>query len=609
MPATVSSLRIAGLLCAASMTAWTGEPDQKSLPKDHPVARSVDRRQEASRLTEAIARKLPAGKTPVVPKKNFIDDYIFGAMERDGVPHAPLSEDYEFCRRVHLDLTGRLPDPEAVERFVNSKEPDKRDKLIDALVGKEAFLSKWTYWFSDLAQVNSNRLGTDGRNLFYQYIYDALHLNRPYNEVVEELLTAKAASNYYIGPASYLVRWVVIGNTCADTVHEDTSDEIATWTAKHFLGLNLQCISCHDGKGHLEKINLWLTERKRSEFWQQAAFFGKTRVLRRVEIETTRDEYSIDDKGEGYDAGARSVVRVPRRGQGIVQPVFLLNGERPAAGQPLRQEFARMLTTHPQFARAAVNTFWAELMGVGIVDPPDDFDFLRMDPRNPPPAPWTLQPSHPELLEALAKDFREHNYDLHRLFKLIAKSSAYQLSSRFPGDWKDSYARYYARKFVRRLTAEEMHDAIVKATEMYTEIPVPNRGLKVKFATQARSPEDFRHFRDTNFFLEAFGQPNRDYSQRSNEGAITQAVLLMNSPFVREKIRAAPQSFLGKLLAQQPALGDDELIGKVFLRFLGRPPKSDETAFAKDLFKTDPRQGLEDLQWLLVNKLDFIFNY
>jgi len=609
VPATVSSLRIAGLLCAASMTAWTGEPDQKSLPKDHPVARSVDRRQEASRLTEAIARKLPAGKTPVVPKKNFIDDYIFGAMERDGVPHAPLSEDYEFCRRVHLDLTGRLPDPEAVERFVNSKEPDKRDKLIDALVGKEAFLSKWTYWFSDLAQVNSNRLGTDGRNLFYQYIYDALHLNRPYNEVVEELLTAKAASNYYIGPASYLVRWVVIGNTCADTVHEDTSDEIATWTAKHFLGLNLQCISCHDGKGHLEKINLWLTERKRSEFWQQAAFFGKTRVLRRVEIETTRDEYSIDDKGEGYDAGARSVVRVPRRGQGIVQPVFLLNGERPAAGQPLRQEFARMLTTHPQFARAAVNTFWAELMGVGIVDPPDDFDFLRMDPRNPPPAPWTLQPSHPELLEALAKDFREHNYDLHRLFKLIAKSSAYQLSSRFPGDWKDSYARYYARKFVRRLTAEEMHDAIVKATEMYTEIPVPNRGLKVKFATQARSPEDFRHFRDTNFFLEAFGQPNRDYSQRSNEGAITQAVLLMNSPFVREKIRAAPQSFLGKLLAQQPALGDDELIGKVFLRFLGRPPKSDETAFAKDLFKTDPRQGLEDLQWLLVNKLDFIFNY
>jgi hypothetical protein len=210
------------------------------------------------------------------------------------------------------------------------------------------------------------------------------------------MLTAKAVSNWYVGPASYLARWVIIGATCADTVHEDTSDEIAVWTAMHFLGLNVQCISCHDGRRHLEKVNLWLTEQKRSELWQQAAFFGKTRVLRRTEVSTAQDEYSIDDEGPGYSASGESVQRVPRRGEGMVEPAFLLTGEQPDPNKNPREEFARMITSHPQFARATVNLFWAEMMGVGIVDPVFDFDLLRQDPKNPPPAGWSIQPSHPE---------------------------------------------------------------------------------------------------------------------------------------------------------------------------------------------------------------------
>ncbi|MDX1983945.1 MAG: DUF1553 domain-containing protein [Bryobacteraceae bacterium] len=580
---------------------------QNPLPKDHPEVKR-GRRQQASRLTAEIAGGASAKASPV-SRRNFIDEHIFGRMEKDRVPHAPLAGDYEFFRRVHLDLTGRLPKPEETRAFASSSDPDKRDRLIDKLTQSEAYKAKWAYWFSDLAQVNSNRLGTDGRNLFYQYIYDFLHLDRPYNEVVEEILTTRAASNYYIGPASYLVRWVVIGATCTDTVHEDTSDEIAIWSAKHFLGINLQCVSCHDGRGHLEKINPWMATRKREELWKQAAFFGRTRILRRAEVQTTKDEYSIDDKGEGYDARARSVVRVPRNGKGMVEPEFFLTGERPQPGKPLRQEFVRILTSHPQFARATVNMLWAEMMGVGIVDPVDDFDFSRMDPSAKTPEGWPLQPSHPELLDALAKDFANNGYSLRRLFRLIAKSSAYQLSSRFPGEWKDSYAKYYARKFVRRLTSEEMYDSIVGATNMFSPIPVPNRGMYVDYATEARSPEDFRRHKDINFFMESFGQPNRDYSPRTNDGAITQAVLMMNSPMVKEKIRAAPGSYLGGLLAQQPALGDDEIIGRLFLRFLVRPPLEKEMAMARGLLTRNRTGGFEDLQWLLLNKVDFIFNY
>lgn len=566
------------------------------LPKDHPAIPSQGKLGEATRLTVSVGGQAARPASPV-PRKNFIDEHIFAKMAKDGVPHAPLTDDHEFFRRVHIDLTGRLPEPAETEAFVQSKQPDKRDKTIDKLIQSPAFLAKWTYWFSDLAQVNSNRLGTDGRNLFYQYIHDFLHMDRPYDEVVSEMLTTRAASNYYVGPASYLVRWVVIGDNCEDEVHEDTSDEIAIWTAKHFLGINLQCISCHDGKRHLEKINTWLATRKRDELWKQAAFFGKTRILRRTEIATTRDEYSIDDKGKGYEAGGRSVVRIPRGGKGAVEPAFFLTGEKPRPGQPLREEFARMITSHPQFARATVNMFWAEMMSVGIVDPVDDFDFDR------------AQASHPELLDALAKDFRENGHSIKRLFRLIAKSSAYQLSSKFPGEWKDSYARYYARKFVRRLTSEELHDAIVKTTNVYHEIPVPNRGMTVKFATEARSPEDFRKLRDVNFFLESFGQPNRDYSQRTNEGAISQAVLLMNSPLVKEKIRARPGSYLDSVLDSKPALSDEQVVRNLFLRFLVREPNETEAAMGRKLIAADRRQGGEDLQWLLVNKLEFVFNY
>ncbi len=568
---------------------------QQPLPKDHPPVRTPDRRQAASRLTSEIAGPASTAASPV-PRRNFIDEFLFARMERDRIPHAPLASDGEFFRRVHLDLTGRLPDPAALRDFAASTDPQKRDRLVDQLIPSPAFLAKWTYWWGDLAMTNSNRLGTDGRNLFYQYIYDSLHFNRPYNELVEDLLTPSALSNWYVGPASYLVRWVVIGDNCADTVHEDTSDEIAIHAYRHFLGLNLQCISCHDGRNHLEKINTWMTARKRQELWQQAAFFGKTRVLRRVEISTDRDEYLIDDRGEGYNASARSVVRIPRNGKGPIDPVFLLSGEKPDPTRPLRPQFARMLTGHPQFARATVNLFWAELMGVGIVDPPWEFDLARPD-----------QATHSELLDALAQDFREHNYDWQRLMKLIAKSSAYQLSSKFPGEWKDVYSRYYARKFVRRLTAEELYDAIVKSTELYTELPVRGTGLRVKFATEMRSPEDFRPFKDINFFLDTFGQTNRDYSERHTDGAITQAILLMNGPFVREKIKPAPGSYLAKLLDRN--LPDDELIRQLYWKFLSRAPDTSELALAQELLAANRRQGLEDLQWLLVNKVEFLFNY
>lgn len=601
-------MRLEIVLLMAGAVWGQNKPPTPVLPEKHPPLPEGARHEQAARLTAEVAGAASESQAAPVPRKNFIDDFIFSKMERDGIPHAPLATDEEFVRRVHIDLTGRIPDDARVREFLASKDPNKRDKLVDELVGSPAYKAKWTYWVGDLAMTAANRVGNAGKNLFYQWVYDNIHLNRPWNEFVQDLVTTTAVSNWYIGPASYIARWVVIGVRCEDTVHEDTSDELAIRTARDFLGVDLNCISCHDGAGHLEKINLWLSRRKREDLWKMAAYFGKTRVLRRVEVATTRDEYSIDDRGPGYDASARSVVRVPRRGKGMVEPVFLFNGEKPDPTRPLRPQYAHALTEHPQFARATVNRFWAAMMGAGIVEPVTDFDLARLDPRNPPPAPWTLQPTHPELLEALAEDFRKNGYDIQRLLKLIAKSSTYQLSSKFPGQWKAPYARYYARKFVRRLSAEELYDSIVQATNLFTPIAIRGTDLKVKFAAETRSPEDFKYnnLKDINFFLEVFGQTNREYSERKEGGTITQAILMMNSPWVMNQIKAAPGSFLAQLNAGN--LNEEQKITRLFERFLSRRPSPEEMAMAKDVVLTYGLKGWEELQWLLVNKLDFLFN-
>jgi Protein of unknown function (DUF1553)/Protein of unknown function (DUF1549) len=597
------------LLC---MVAILGAQSAE-LPKDHPPVPAPNNRSTTSELTERLRPSTPAAASTPVARTNLIDDFIFGKMEKDGVPHASLSSDAEFFRRLHIDLTGRTPLDEDLRTFLASSDPDKRDKLVDRLTMSKGYETKWTYFFNDIYKPAPGRVGNPAKNLFYRWVYDNLHLDRPYNEVVYDMLTANATSNWYYGPATYVARWVVTAVACDDEVHEDTSDELAIHATKDFLGVDISCASCHDGARHLEKINLWLSQRKRDEIWKMAAFFGRTNVLRRTEVSNAQDEYSIDDRGPGYNPAGRTVIRVDRRGKpGVLDPVYMFTGESPDPAKHPRPEFARMLTSDPQFARATVNLLWSEMFGVGIVEPVFAFDLARLDPKNPPPAPWTLQPTHPELLEALGQYFRDNNYSIRSVLKLIARSNAYQLSSQFPGEWKASYTPYFARKFVRRLKAEEVYDSLVTATNVFTDVPIRGTDIKVKLASEAYSPDEFvRNINDPilkeiHFFLESFGQTNRQSSERSNDGAITQAVQLMNSPLVHRQIRASEGSYLAGLLKQ--SLPEDEKVRRLFERFLIRLPTPAELDNAREVVRSGP-DGWEDLQWLLVNKVEFVHNF
>jgi uncharacterized protein DUF1553/uncharacterized protein DUF1549 len=623
----------AWLVCSLSILGETARCADKPVKKvtdktlDHPEPPRTER-EEKNELTRDVSSQLQHSPRIEVVRKNYIDDFVFGKMERDKIPHAGLSSDLEFVRRIHLDLTGRIPESEVIRKFISNKDAQKRNKLIETLIRPERyqfqendpFVDRWTYWFSDLFGSAGAELGTAGRNIFYDYIHAILRLNTPYNQFVEEMLTARALTNWYSGPSNLLARFHVDDATGNQIHHEDSLDEIAVSTSRIFLGLNMECVSCHDGAHHLEKVNLWLTGVKREQLWRQAAFFGNLNIYRPP---PRRQEFSLVETGQGYDAEAYpiparkgysveadSVVRMPRW-KAEVYPAFLLSGEKPSPGEEPRKAFARMLIDHPQFSKAIVNWVWAELMGVGIVDPPYDFDLARQDPKNPPPAPWTIQPSHPELLEALAKDFREHGYDFRYLIEMITKSSTYQLSTRFDGDWKDAYARYFARRFVRRLTAEELFDAVSQATGVFPEIPISGTGIKVKYVMQTRSPEDIRGGELTEIwrFLGSFGQDNRSRTIKSLKGNIVQSSLLLNSKVIKERVRAKPGGRIRKLLDQEPPLSNEQLVDDLFLGTLSRFPAAEEKQLAIRQIQEYRTQGVEDLMWVLINKLDFIFNY
>jgi len=553
---------------------------------------------------------LPAAGAPGVPvtPRTLVDRILFAAWQRDRIPHAPLSNDYEFARRVHLDLTGRIPPAGKLSEFVASKDPAKRDQLIEELLDSPAWVDYWAYWFGDLMRITQNRIGDASTKHFDQWLRASLRSGKPYNRLVTELLTATAPTSNWMpdaAPSAFLSRNFIAGVTMYTDQYEDTADEIMVQSSRLFLGINYQCISCHGGRGFLEKVDLGLLPKTRKDFWSMAAFFGKTKV-RAVWYQ---DRYAITDDGAGYDTNAASMVRLQRTG-GQIEPTFLLTGEKADPTQPLRPQFARMLTSHPQFARATVNLIWKQLFGMGIVEPVDGFDMARQDPKNPPPAPWTIQPANPELLEALARDFAANGYNLKHLMRTLARSSVYQLSSRFDGEWKESYTPYFARHFVRRLSAEQMHDAVAQATSVTggyqlrdlvygTPLPV------VQFWTQVASPEQIGN-REAKSFLQAFGLANREQFDRQQSGSIMQALMLMNSPFVNRRVRIDGDTLVAKLVkSERPAA---ELVNELYLSTLSRPPSPPEKDLALSWLAED-RSSLADLHWALLNKLDFILNY
>ncbi len=607
----------------AALAAWAFAADKPSQkPREESMASDrfaeahaplfAPKTNEAGALTERVARSLPATRADSATRaarRNFIDDHIFGKMDRDGIKPAPPASDSEFLRRITLDLTGRIPSPEEIRAFLADTDPNKREALIERLLASDAFVDKWAYFFMDLYRA-SGKMGR-GQNLFHYWMKENLAVDRPYDDVARSIIAAAAKSNHVVAASNVIAREHVQGKPQPDDGQDlgmvqqlDTHDELAILYGKTFLGINLSCISCHDGGGHLEKVNVWLSKRTRSEFFKNSAFLGRSRYLMYWEDGKPQSgEFLIDDHNPGYDARGASMIRTPRYGKPADrEPAFVMTGERPRPGAEPRVELGRMLTAHPQFARATVNMFWARMMGLGIVEPFDEFDLARQDPRNLPKG-WELQPSHPELLDALARDFRASNHSIKRLLGTIARSGAYQLSASYPGEWKDTYTRYYARKLVRMLTAEELHDSIALATSRPGSFNYGN--LKTGMAMTLSGPSGGG---DLKYFMQTFGQSNRNNPPRPLTGSPLQPLLLMQSPVVTDRVLAAKDSRVQRLLDTYQE-DNSRVVVEMFLATLSRPPSTGEKEVSVAALAKDRKQGAQNLQWALINQVEFFFNY
>jgi hypothetical protein len=322
-----------------------------------------------------------------------------------------------------------------------------------------------------------------------------------------------------------------------------------------------------------------------------------------------------------YHTAAES--RFPRDGK-TYEPAFILTGERPRPGVDPRQELARLMTSHVQFDRATVNIVWGRLMTVGFVEPYDGFDLARLDPDNPPPAPWSVQPTNPWLLEEMARDFRASGYSLHHLIKTIMKSSAYQLSSSFDGEWKDAYAPYYARHYARVLTGPEVADNIAQATGVPYDFSWAGPGItRVK---QLANPFDVNppqrvggvndlggdgtvEGNSIKALMQSFFQSTRETpALLTNRPSAVQAMLMMTAPTVVGRIDSQADTRLEALLSSSRS--DAELVEELFLSTLSRKPRPEEMNVALGVLgEGDRRQRAEDLQWALLNTVEFLLNH
>lgn len=296
--------------------------------------------------------------------------------------------------------------------------------------------------------------------------------------------------------------------------------------------------------------------------------------------------------------------RAPIGTQKNVPPVYFLNGAKPTAGANYRDELARLVTSDFQFARASVNYIWEQFFNRGIVTPSNQFDLARLDPNNPPADPWTIQPSNPQLLDALAQDFIDHGYDIRYLMKVIATSNAYQLSSRYNGEWDPSWEPLFARHLVRRLWGEEVMDGIAQSSNLMPTYNVNGFG-KFNWAMQAPEPRTI-----ANNVLNAFMPGNRDDQERKTDGAIQQGLAMMNDTIVMSRTRVSGTGVAASLAAKSMLFQPADAVGMLYLTVLSRPPSDAELKTALAYLATGTRQQkTEDLLWSLYNKVDFLYNY
>ena len=394
---------------------------------------------------------------------------------------------------------------------------------------------------------------------------------------------------------------------------QDTYDNGMVKTATFFLGMaQYDCLLCHNGRGHLDQINVWGARQTRLDAWKMAAHFARLSFAGIPNLPVSDFHYysqNVSERTSGtYDLNTSTGNRPARGAVGTlknVTPEYRDTGATPRDSN-WRSALGNVMWKDPMFRTNFANRFWRELMGMGLVEPYDMLDPDRLDPDNPPGDPWTLQATHPVLLKKLGQSLLDSDFDVKDLLRLIVQSNAYQMSSRYDGTWTLDMVPLFARHYPRRLWAEELHDIIVTGTGQFNNY-TPTHMPATKWAMQLPEPGEPNNDGSTANFLNTFLRGNRDSQQRSSNLSILQRLALMNDPFVVNRTKATAPN----LAAMFKITDNGQVIEEIFLTFLGRRPTDAEVQaiVAAAAKATDRNTFLEDLVWACINKADFQFSY
>ena len=492
---------------------------------------------------------------------------IDAALARGSPSQTSPADDATFFRRLSLDLTGKLPEPDALERFIANSAADKRAKIIDQLLGSEAYAINWGRYWRDTVTYHTPASANYLRwKLFDQWWTEQIRRNRPWNEVVTTLVTASGV-NDELAPVNYLT--ALYGNPA----------EIAATTSRVFLGVQIQCAECHDAKAEP-----W----KREQFHSLAAFFGRARLIQHKDVDGRGTPYAIESRSDGQYLMTDK--KDPNH-QIAMPPRFLTRaGESvslDADDHERRQLLARLLTEskNPWFAKCYVNRIWTALMGWGFYPSVNDL------------GPTAEPTCHKEALELLANGWVASGYDAKWLFRTIAQTQAYQRCNA-DAPPSTSTAPTPAPCPVR-MRPEQVFEALQRALgfdENDKSIPAPAPGS---------GPAVQRHAGLRHMVYSAFKE-NPSTPAAEVQGTIPQALLMMNSTLVQRSTSADGKTLLAGLLAKGQK--DDEIVAALYERVLSRKPSAEELAKCRGYIAkvADRKEALEDVLWALVNSTEFL---
>ena len=506
------------------------------------------------------------------PEKNFIDRLVFANLKQLGIPPSPVCDDATFLRRVSLDIAGRLPTAAEAEAFLASKDQAKRDQVVDALLTSpdyaDFFANKWT---ALLKNKRDDTKDITANFAFHSWVRDSLLANKPYDRLVRELLAATGtiADN---PPVAWYKR-----------VKQPT--EQLEDVAQLFLGVRMQCAQCHH-----HPFERW----SQHDYYSMAAFFSQ---IGRKPTATAGEDVIFHKRGMAQTENKKT--KQPVKPAGLGDPTLDI-----APDDDPRLKLADWMGDkgNPFFAKSLVNRYWKHFFRRGLIEPEDD-----IRDTNPP--------SNPELLDALAKHFVESGFDLKAVVRVIAQSSAYQLSA-VPNQHNGVDTQNFSRFYPKRLQAEVLLDAVDQFT-----------GAKTDFAdlppgTRAVALPDNSYNRSSPF-LKVFGRPEAASvceCERASAPSLSQSLHLMNAADVKAKLATSGgrAERLAKDVRPEP-----QKIRELYLAAFAREPQSHEQAVAEE-YLARPREdaagkplppeqakrlAYEDLLWALINTKEFLYNH